>query len=79
MPRPGSVPRCQVSRRRRIARHTSAANVGIIFAACPALVSLIETLVWKAPLSRRQAGGMFLAILGVLGLIDDVGDNNTQP
>ena len=48
------------------ARHTSAANVGIIFAACPALVSLIETLVWKAPLSRRQAGGMFLAILGVL-------------
>ena len=48
------------------ARHTSAANVGIILAACPALVSLIETLVWKAPLSRRQAGGMFLAILGVL-------------
>jgi drug/metabolite transporter (DMT)-like permease len=48
------------------ARHTSAANVGIIFAACPALVSLIETVVWKAPLARRQAGGMFLAILGVL-------------
>ena len=48
------------------ARHTSAANVGIIFAACPALVTMIETLVWKAPLSRRQAGGMFLAIVGVL-------------
>jgi len=48
------------------ARHTSAANVGIIFAACPALVALIETVVWKAPLARRQAGGMFLAILGVL-------------
>jgi drug/metabolite transporter (DMT)-like permease len=48
------------------ARHTSAANVGIILAACPALVTLIETLVWKAPLARRQAGGLFLAILGVL-------------
>jgi drug/metabolite transporter (DMT)-like permease len=48
------------------ARHTAAANVAIIFAACPALVTMIETLVWKAPLSRRQAGGMFLAILGVL-------------
>jgi drug/metabolite transporter (DMT)-like permease len=48
------------------ARHTSAANIGIIFAACPALVTLIETLVWKAPLARKQAGGMLLAILGVL-------------
>jgi drug/metabolite transporter (DMT)-like permease len=48
------------------ARHTAAANVAIIFAACPALVTMIETLVWKAPLSKRQAGGMFLAILGVL-------------
>ena len=48
------------------ARHTGAANIAIIFAACPALVMLLETLVWKAPLSRRQAGGMLLAILGVL-------------
>jgi drug/metabolite transporter (DMT)-like permease len=48
------------------ARHASAANVGIIFAACPALVTMIETLVFKAPLSKAQAGGMFLAILGVL-------------
>ena len=48
------------------ARHTSAANIAIIFAACPALVMLLETLVWKAPLSRKQAGGMLLAILGVL-------------
>ncbi|WP_229217386.1 DMT family transporter [Massilia forsythiae] len=47
------------------ARHTAAANVAIIFAACPALVTLIETLVWKAPLARKQAGGMLLAILGV--------------
>jgi drug/metabolite transporter (DMT)-like permease len=48
------------------ARHTAAANVAIIFAACPALVTLIERLVWKAPLSKRQAGGMLLAIGGVL-------------
>jgi drug/metabolite transporter (DMT)-like permease len=48
------------------ARHTSAANVGIILAASPALVMLIETLVWKAALSRRQAGGLLLAITGVL-------------
>ena len=48
------------------ARHTSAANIAIIFAACPALVTLLETLVWKAPLARRQAGGMLLAMLGVL-------------
>ena len=48
------------------ARHTSAANIAIIFAACPALVMLLETLVWKAPLARKQAGGMLLAIVGVL-------------
>ena len=48
------------------ARQTSAANIAIIFAACPALVLLLETLVWKAPLARKQAGGMLLAIFGVL-------------
>ncbi|QNB01429.1 DMT family transporter [Massilia sp. Se16.2.3] len=48
------------------ARETGAANIAIIFAACPALVTLLETVVWKVPLSRRQAGGMLLAILGVL-------------
>ncbi len=48
------------------ARHTSAANIAIIFAACPAVVTLIETLVWKAPLSKRQAAGMLLAIAGAL-------------
>ena len=47
------------------ARETSAANIAIIFAACPALVTLLETLVWKAPLSKNQAGGMLLAILGI--------------
>ena len=48
------------------ARQTSAANIAIIFAACPALVTLLETLVWKAPLSKNQAGGMLLAVLGIL-------------
>lgn len=48
------------------ARHTSAANIAIIFAACPALVMLLETLIWKAPLPRRHAAGMLLAVGGVL-------------
>jgi drug/metabolite transporter (DMT)-like permease len=48
------------------ARHTAAANVAIIFAACPALVTLVERLVWKAPLGRRQAWGLTVAIAGVL-------------
>jgi drug/metabolite transporter (DMT)-like permease len=57
------------------ARHTSAANIAIIFAACPALVMLLETLVWKAPLARRQAGGMLLAMCGVLVVLSkgDIG------
>lgn len=48
------------------ARHTAAANVAIILAASPALVTLIERLVWKAPLGRRQGWGLLLAIAGVL-------------
>jgi drug/metabolite transporter (DMT)-like permease len=48
------------------ARHTGAANVAIIFAACPAVVTLVERLVWKAPLGRRQATGLAIAIAGVL-------------
>jgi len=48
------------------ARHTAAANVAIIFAACPALVTLVERLVWKAPLGRRQGWGLMVAIAGVL-------------
>lgn len=46
-------------------RHTNAANVAIIFAACPALVTLIEMLGWRARVSRGQLGGMLLAVLGV--------------
>jgi len=48
------------------ARHTAAANVAIIFAACPALVTLVERLVWKTPLGRRQGWGLMVAIAGVL-------------
>ena len=57
------------------ARQTSAANIAIIFAACPALVTLLETLVWKAPLSKNQAGGLLLALLGILIVLSkgDVG------
>jgi drug/metabolite transporter (DMT)-like permease len=48
------------------ARHTSAANVALIFAACPVLVALIETVVWKEPLAMKRACGMLLAVAGVL-------------
>ena len=48
------------------ARHTGAANVAIILAACPALVTIVERLVWKTPLGRRQAWGLLLAVAGVL-------------
>ena len=41
------------------ARHTSAANIAIIFAACPALVMLLETLVWKAPPACLRLRGAF--------------------
>jgi drug/metabolite transporter (DMT)-like permease len=48
------------------ARNTSAANVALIFAACPALVALIEILVWRLPVGRLRACGMLLAMCGVL-------------
>ncbi|CAL95680.1 DMT family transporter [Azoarcus olearius] len=48
------------------AQETSATNVALIFAACPALVALIEALVWRAPVGSVRAAGMSLAIWGVL-------------
>lgn len=48
------------------ARHTSAANVALIFAASPLLVALIESAVWRAPLGSRRALGMPLALGGIL-------------
>ncbi len=47
-------------------RDTSATNVALIFAACPALVALIEAAVWRVPLGTKRAVGMSLAIWGVL-------------
>jgi drug/metabolite transporter (DMT)-like permease len=41
-------------------------------------VSLIETVVWKPPMARRQAGGMFLAILGVLVVLSEGPDAAPQ-
>lgn len=48
------------------ARNTSAANVALIFAACPVFVTLIETVVWRMPLARMRIYGMALAAGGVL-------------
>lgn len=51
------------------AGHTSAANVALIFAACPALVALIEMLVWRSPVGKLRGLGMLLAMLGVLEVV----------
>lgn len=48
------------------ARHTSTANIALIFAASPVLVALIETLAWRVPLGTQRAWGMLLALCGVL-------------
>lgn len=48
------------------AHETSATNVALIFAACPALVALIEALAWRVPVGTLRAVGMSLAIWGVL-------------
>ena len=48
------------------AHDTSAANVALIFAACPVFVALIETVVWRIPLQRMRIYGMALAMGGVL-------------
>lgn len=48
------------------ARNTSAANIALIFAACPVLVVLIETAVWRIPVGRMRLCGMSLAAGGVL-------------
>lgn len=48
------------------ARETSATNVALIFAACPALIALIEAVVWRVPVGTLRAVGMSLAIWGVL-------------
>ncbi len=51
------------------ARDTSAANLALIFAACPMLVGLLESLLWKAPLGRQRAYGMLLSFCGVLVVV----------
>ncbi|HZX32790.1 MAG TPA: DMT family transporter, partial [Rhodocyclaceae bacterium] len=39
------------------ARETSAANIALIFAACPALVVLLETAIWRTTLGWKRLGG----------------------
>jgi drug/metabolite transporter (DMT)-like permease len=51
------------------ARHTSAANIALIFAACPVLVALIETVVWKVAQGRKRICSMLIAIAGVLAVL----------
>ncbi|HZX31679.1 MAG TPA: DMT family transporter, partial [Rhodocyclaceae bacterium] len=48
------------------ARETSAANIALIFAACPALVVLLETAIWRTTLGWKRLGGMLTAVCGIL-------------
>ena len=41
----------------------------LIFAACPVLAALIETVMWKVPLGRKRACRMLLAIADVLAVL----------
>lgn len=47
------------------ARETSAANIALIFAACPVLVMLLETAIWGAKPRSRQLAGMSAAMVGI--------------
>ncbi len=51
------------------ARDTSAANIALIFAACPMFVGLLESVLWKAPLGRQRGFGMLLSCCGVLVVV----------
>lgn len=48
------------------AQTTSATNIGLIFSISPMLVLALEAGVWGVKMNRRQAGGMTLALAGVL-------------
>ena len=48
------------------ARDTSAANVALIFAACPIMIAVIENLAWRTPIGTFRAYGMLFAVCGVL-------------
>lgn len=48
------------------ARDTAAANVALIFAACPLLIAIMESLIWRTPIGNRRAWGMLLSVCGVL-------------
>ena len=48
------------------ARDTSAINVALIFAACPILVMLAESLLWGMRLGLMRVSGILAAVCGVL-------------
>lgn len=48
------------------ARETSAANIALIFAACPVLVTLIDATFWHSTVGRRTRLGLGLAVVGIL-------------
>lgn len=48
------------------ARTTTAANMALIFSACPVIVGVIEVLGWKASFSRRRWWGMLISLAGII-------------
>lgn len=48
------------------AQTTSATNIALIFSCSPLLVALLESVVWRKPLSAPRAAGLALALGGVL-------------
>jgi len=51
------------------ARTTTATNIGLIYAMTPILVVLISWVSWRETITRRQAAGIALALLGVMTII----------
>jgi drug/metabolite transporter (DMT)-like permease len=48
---------------------TTATNIGLIYAASPILIVLIDRLGWSEPVGRRQALGIGLSVFGVLAIV----------
>ncbi|WP_367351423.1 DMT family transporter [Achromobacter animicus] len=48
------------------AQTTSATNIALIFSCSPLLVTLLEAVIWRKPLSAPRAAGLALALGGVL-------------
>lgn len=51
------------------AHTTTATNIGLIYASSPVLIVVFAWLIWREPISPRQAAGIVLCLLGVMDVI----------